>query len=68
MPFIIGIHSSLMTEVNKILSHDNDIVVANIDEGTIEASSSQDNEIPSEAVGRKIFVDINISFSFLVNS
>jgi len=50
MPFIIGIHSSLMTEVNKILSHDNDIVVANIDEGTIEASSSQDNEIPSEAV------------------
>lgn len=52
MPYVIGIHSSLMEEVRKMLMNDSDVVIADIDDQQIESNFDDIQHIPHEVVSR----------------
>ena len=50
MPFLVGVHSSLMPKVRSMIASDDDVIVANIDAEEIESIHNDAERIPNDIV------------------
>ena len=50
MPFLVGVHSSLMPKVREMVAMDDDIIIADIDKEEIESAHNDSERIPNDTV------------------
>lgn len=73
MPFLVGVHSSLMPKVRNMIINDTDIIIANLDSNEIETIHNDIEYIPSDVISylksalRKTNLGVgeNLSLAFL---
>ena len=50
MPYLVGVHSSLMPKVREMVAMDDDVIIANIDDEEIESAHNDTERIPNDTV------------------
>ncbi|CAK8691182.1 unnamed protein product [Clavelina lepadiformis] len=73
MPYLIGVHSSLIEKVRGMISMDDDVIVADIDKEEIESIHNDMERIPNDAMSflksllkkQTIAIGTNLSMAFL---
>nr|CAB3237337.1 DENN domain-containing protein 1B [Phallusia mammillata] len=73
MPYLVGIHSSLMPRVRDMIYNDPDVVIANVDEEEVETMHNDVESIPNDVVSflksllrkQNIQMGTNLALAFL---
>lgn len=50
MPYLVGVHKSLLPKVRDMISMDDDIILADIDQKEIESAHSDIERMPNDTV------------------
>jgi len=53
MPYLVGVHSSLMPKVRDMVAMDDDVIIADIDKEEIESLHNDSERIPNDTVNNK---------------
>jgi len=54
MPYLVGVHSSLMPKVREMISSDTDVIVADVDATEIETMHDDVEKIPNDVASASL--------------